>query len=57
LEPVLEGLSPGELVRAADSVVKDAIIDGATKISADALSVALHDRQTFKGKFRKGPDL
>jgi SpoVK/Ycf46/Vps4 family AAA+-type ATPase len=57
LEPALDGLSPGELARAADSVVKDAIIDGATKISADALRSALHDRQTFKGKFRKGSDL
>lgn len=56
LEPSLEGLSPGELVRAADSVVKDAIIDGATKISADMLRSALHDRQTLKGKFRKAPD-
>lgn len=54
LATVITGLSPGELVRAADSVVKDAIIDGDTKISADALRVALHDRQTFKGKFRKG---
>lgn len=57
VEPVLAGLSPGELVRAADSVVKDAIIDGATKISADALRTALQDRQTFKGKFRKGSNL
>lgn len=57
LASALDGLSPGELVRAADSVVKDAIIDGATKISADALRLALHDRQTFKGKFRKGSDL
>lgn len=57
LTPALTGLSPGELVRAADSVVKDAIIDGAAKISADALRAALHDRQTLKGKFRKGSDL
>lgn len=57
LAPALAGLSPGELVRAADSMVKDAIIDGATKISADVLRTALHDRQTFKGKFRKGSDL
>jgi len=57
LVPSLEGLSPGELVRAADSVVKDAIIDGAKKISAEAMRSALNDRQTFKGKFRKVPDL
>lgn len=56
LAPALEGLSPGELVRAADSVAKDAIIDGTTKISADTLRSALHDRQTFKGKFRKNSD-
>ncbi len=57
LAPAFDDLSPGELVRAADSVVKDAIIDGATKISADAMRSALHDRQTFKGKFRKSPNL
>lgn len=57
LAPTLDGLSPGELVRAADSVVKDAIVAGETKISADALRSALHDRQKFKGKFRKGSDL
>jgi len=57
LEPALAGLSPGELVRATDSVVKDAIIDGVTKISADSLRSALHDRQTLKGKFRKGANL
>lgn len=57
LMPALDGLSPGELVRAADSVVKDAIIEGTTKISADSLRLALHDRHTFKGKFRKGSDL
>lgn len=56
LAPALAGLSPGELVRAADSVVKDAIIEGAVKISADALRSALQDRQTFRGKFRKGSD-
>ena len=57
LEQALAGLSAGELVRATDSVVKDAIIDGVTKISADALRSALQDRQTLKGKFRKGANL
>lgn len=56
LGSAFEGLSPGELVRAADSVVKDAIIDGETKISADALAAALHDRQTLRGKFSKAYD-
>lgn len=53
LEPALEGLSQGELVRAADAVVKDAILEGATKVSAEALREALHNRQTLKGKFRR----
>ena len=56
LEPALTGLSQGELVRAADSVVNDAIIDGSTKVSVDALLSALHDRQSFKGKFHRGPN-
>jgi len=53
LEPALEGLSPGELVRGADAVVKDAILEGAIKVSAEALRDALHNRQTLKGKFRR----
>jgi SpoVK/Ycf46/Vps4 family AAA+-type ATPase len=53
LEPTLEGLSQGELVRAADAVVKDAILEGATKVSVEALRDALHNRQTLKGKFRR----
>lgn len=51
LEPALEGLSQGELVRAADAVVKDAILEGAAKISAEALCNALQNRQTLKEKF------
>ena len=53
LETVLEGLSQGELVRAADAVVKDAILEGAVKASPDALRSALENRQTLKGKFRR----
>ncbi len=53
LEPALEGLSQGELVRAADAVVKDAILEGANQVSAEALRAALHNRQTLKGKFRR----
>jgi SpoVK/Ycf46/Vps4 family AAA+-type ATPase len=56
LEPALEGLSQGELVRAADAVVKDAILEGATKMSAEALRDALYNRQTLKGKFRRRSD-
>lgn len=53
IEEVLDGLSQGELVRAADAVVKDAIIEGATKVSSEALAKALQNRQTLKGKFRR----
>jgi SpoVK/Ycf46/Vps4 family AAA+-type ATPase len=53
LEPMLAGLSQGELVRAADAAVKDAILEGATKASVDALRSALQNRQTLKGKFRR----
>ena len=53
LQPALDGLSQGELVRAADAVVKDAILEGATKVSPGALRAALENRQTLKGKFRR----
>lgn len=53
LEPTLEGLSQAELVRAADAVVKDAILEGATRVPPDALRLALKNRQTLKGKFRR----
>jgi SpoVK/Ycf46/Vps4 family AAA+-type ATPase len=55
LEPALLGLSQGELTRAADAVVKDAILGGATKASVEALRDALQDRQALKGKFRRQP--
>ena len=53
VEPALEGLSQGELVRAADAVVKDAILAGAAKVSPEALRDALQNRQTLKGKFSR----
>ena len=53
IEPALEGLSQGELVRAADAVVKDAILEGATKVSPDALKQSLQNRQSLRGKFRR----
>jgi SpoVK/Ycf46/Vps4 family AAA+-type ATPase len=56
LMPSVAGLSQGELVRAADAVVKDAILEGASKISPDALRLALQNRQTLKGKFRRQVD-
>lgn len=49
----LGGLSQGELVRAADAVVKDAILEGAPKVSAAALRQALENRQTLKNRFRR----
>ena len=53
VEPALEGLSQAELVRAADAVVKDAILEGAAKVSPDALRDALQNRQLLRGKFRR----
>src|SRR5690606_18576232 len=47
IAPLTEGLSQGELVRAADSVVKDAILEGAKTIAPESLRQALHDRQSF----------
>jgi AAA+ superfamily predicted ATPase len=55
IETAMEGLSHGELVRAADVVVKDAILAGTAKVSIEALAMALRGRQTFRGKF--GPRL
>lgn len=55
LEASLVGLSQGELVRAADAVIKDAILEGAAKVSPEALRGALENRQTLKGKFRRQP--
>lgn len=51
LEPVLEGLSQGELVRAADAVVKDAILEDAQRIAPEALHQSLRSRQSVKGRF------
>lgn len=53
LEPALEGLSQGELVRATNAVLKDAILDGASKVSSEALIQALQGRQILRGKFRR----
>lgn len=45
-----KGLSQGELVRAADTVVKDAILEGTSTLSVSALKAALEDRQAFKSR-------
>jgi SpoVK/Ycf46/Vps4 family AAA+-type ATPase len=47
------GLSHGELTRAADTVVKKAILEGAKQVSVEALSNALRDRQAFRQRFRR----
>lgn len=48
----LVGLSQAEIVRAADAVVKDAILEG-TVISPEALVTAIQNRQLLKGKFQR----
>ena len=52
-EKAFEGLSQGELVRAADEVVKDAILEGAKKVTPCSLRGALEKRQAFKRKFMR----
>lgn len=47
----LEGLSQGEIVRAADSAVREAILDGHTGISTDHLAAMLRDRKAFRNRF------
>lgn len=49
--PLTEGLSQGELVRAADSVIKDAILEGQASLSIEALKASLQDRQSFRRRF------
>ncbi|MCA3699965.1 MAG: ATP-binding protein, partial [Brevundimonas sp.] len=51
LAPDLEGLSQGELVRAADSAVKDAILEGARTISPEQLGAALRERRAVRDRF------
>lgn len=47
----LGGLSQGEIVRAADSAVREAILDGHTEIAADHLATMLRDRKAFRDRF------
>jgi SpoVK/Ycf46/Vps4 family AAA+-type ATPase len=51
LTPSLTGLSQAELVRAADSVVKDAILSGQSSISTDRLEATLRDRARVRRRF------
>ena len=47
----VQGLSQAELVRAADTVLKDVILERATKVSPEALVSALENRQAMRMKF------
>jgi SpoVK/Ycf46/Vps4 family AAA+-type ATPase len=53
LKASLDGLSQGELVKAADSVVKDAILSGESRISLHSLHDALESRRIFKARFSR----
>jgi len=44
-------LSQSEIVRAADSAVREAILDGRTEIAADHLAAMLRDRKAFRERF------
>ncbi len=48
-----EGLSQGELTRAADAAVKAAILSGGKVSSPDVLLNALRDRQDFRRRFSR----
>jgi SpoVK/Ycf46/Vps4 family AAA+-type ATPase len=53
IKSLFDGLSQGELVRAADAVVRDAILEGTSKVTAASLSAALSDRQAFRERFHQ----
>ncbi len=53
LESALKGLSQGELVLAADAVLKDAILDKADQVLAESLKHALENRQAVRNRFRR----
>jgi AAA+ superfamily predicted ATPase len=52
IAPMTDGLSQGELVRAADAVLKDAILENAKSIDVSRLRTALEDRQSFRRRFQ-----
>ncbi|MDQ0513472.1 AAA family ATPase [Ancylobacter amanitiformis] len=51
LREELGGLSQGEIVRAADSAVREAILDGRSEIASDHLTTMLRDRKAFRDRF------
>lgn len=53
IAPMTDGLSQGELVRAADAVLKDAILQNAKSIDVARLRSAVEDRQSFRQRFHR----
>jgi SpoVK/Ycf46/Vps4 family AAA+-type ATPase len=51
----LGGLSQGEIVRAADSAVREAILEGHTDISTNHLVDMLRDRKALRNRFHPMP--
>jgi SpoVK/Ycf46/Vps4 family AAA+-type ATPase len=49
LETELEGLSPADLVRAAEAAAKDAILNDAKTVGTERLLMALRDRRASQG--------
>lgn len=56
LTTAADGLSQAELCRAADQVVREAILEGVEKISVKALEAALKRRQGMRRRFRPQSD-
>ncbi|MBX9575444.1 MAG: ATP-binding protein [Caulobacteraceae bacterium] len=51
LAPDLEGLSQADVVLAADAAVKDAILDGQSKVSLDLVRTVLQERRAVSARF------
>ena len=50
-----QGLSYAEITRAADDVLKDALIDGHGKCREAAIRAMLHERKAIAARLRDGP--
>lgn len=53
IAPTTDGLSQAELVRAADAVLKGAILENSKTIDLAKLRTALEDRQLFRQRFHR----
>lgn len=53
LTSVLDGLSPGEIVKATDSAVKDAILSRSNNVTLSELKKSLENRRKIKERFYK----